>query len=80
MFDSVDILKACSLGYLLGIIQTKLFDDNRIAIPAITLKHWLKRLFPQRQAWCPVWLEDWRTTGQPALAKGISLFSVHYFL
>lgn len=41
-FGSVGILKAYSPGSLLGIIQTKLFDDNRIAIPIITLKHWLK--------------------------------------
>lgn len=58
MFDSVDILKACSLGYLLGIIQTKLFDDNRIAIPAITLKHWLKDCFRRGRHGA---LYGWRT-------------------
>lgn len=70
MFSTVGVLKVCSLGSLLGITQTKFSDDNRIAIPSITLKHWLKE-FPQRQAWCPIWLEDWRTTGQPALAEGL---------
>lgn len=38
MFDSVSILKPCSLEPLLGIIQTKLFDDKELPFQLLTLK------------------------------------------
>ena len=41
MFDSVSISKPCSLEPLLGIIQTKLFDNKELPFQLLT-EDWLK--------------------------------------